>query len=273
MTRRGSKSAVLFHGIELHHTSAPPIFWRNAAIGEVPIGAVIVYEDKIIARGYKPADIAILGRTGSLLDQRAQHVAVEQLEQDQPRVRVHVQYRHGAVEGVRKARRPDGVAGIAQLRDRQHEAEALVQCMQRPGQLVLGLGHHGLDGQRFLQLGIHPGGGHTWMLQRRVGPQAAAAMVLFGQILDGRQAADAGLAWACVPDDELLATARQMAAASATAPRELVGRIKATMADVRALDDHTDAVERELDPQVWSINQPAFQEKLAALQQRISSKG
>ena len=42
---------------------------------------------------------------------------------------------------------------------------------------------------RFLQLGIHPGGGHTWMLQRRVGPQAAAAMVLFGQILDGRQAA------------------------------------------------------------------------------------
>ena len=30
---------------------------------------------------------------------------------------------------------------------------------------------------RFLQLGLHPGGGHTWMLQRRVGPQAAAAMV------------------------------------------------------------------------------------------------
>jgi enoyl-CoA hydratase len=26
---------------------------------------------------------------------------------------------------------------------------------------------------RFLQLGIHPGGGHTWMLQRLVGPQAA----------------------------------------------------------------------------------------------------
>jgi enoyl-CoA hydratase len=42
---------------------------------------------------------------------------------------------------------------------------------------------------RFLQLGIHPGGGHTWMLQRRVGPQAAAAMVLFGRILDGPAAA------------------------------------------------------------------------------------
>jgi enoyl-CoA hydratase/carnithine racemase len=28
---------------------------------------------------------------------------------------------------------------------------------------------------RFLQLGIHPGGGHTWMLRRLVGEQAAAA--------------------------------------------------------------------------------------------------
>jgi enoyl-CoA hydratase len=125
---------------------------------------------------------------------------------------------------------------------------------------------------RFLQLGLHPGGGHTWMLQRRVGPQAAAAMVLFGQILDGRQAADTGLAWVCVPDGELLTTAREMAAVAAAAPRDLVGRVKQTMVDVRSLDDHGDAVERELDPQVWSINQPAFRERLAALQRRISSR-
>jgi enoyl-CoA hydratase len=126
---------------------------------------------------------------------------------------------------------------------------------------------------RFLQLGIHPGGGHTWMLQRRVGPQAAAAMVLFGRVLDGPAAAAAGLAWACVPDGELLAAARDMAAVAAGAPRELVERIRRTMADVRAIDDHDAAVERELDPQLWSINQPAFQERLAALQRRISSRG
>lgn len=125
---------------------------------------------------------------------------------------------------------------------------------------------------RFLQLGIHPGGGHTWMLQRRIGPQAAAAMVLFGRILDGRQAERAGLAWSCTPDAELLATAREMASAAAAAPRELVTRVRQTMLDVQSLDDHGEAVERELDPQVWSINQPAFQEKLAALQRRISSR-
>ncbi len=38
---------------------------------------------------------------------------------------------------------------------------------------------------RFLRIGLHPGGGHAWLLERAVGPQAAAAMVLFGERLDG----------------------------------------------------------------------------------------
>jgi enoyl-CoA hydratase len=125
---------------------------------------------------------------------------------------------------------------------------------------------------RFIDLGLHPGGGHTWMLQRRIGSQAAAALVLFGRVLDGRQAERAGLAWSCVPDDELLPLAMEMASAAAHAPRDLVVRIKETMRDVTQVTDHTAAVERELDPQVWSINQPAFQERLAALRQRISTR-
>src|SRR5438105_1203402 len=38
---------------------------------------------------------------------------------------------------------------------------------------------------RFLKLGLHPGGGHTWMLRRLTGAQTAAAMVLFGEVLSG----------------------------------------------------------------------------------------
>jgi enoyl-CoA hydratase len=125
---------------------------------------------------------------------------------------------------------------------------------------------------RFIDLGLHPGGGHTWMLQRRIGSQAAAALVLFGRVLDGRQAERAGLAWSCVPDDELLPLAQEMASTAARAPRELVERIKQTMRDVTQLTDHAAAVERELDPQVWSISQPAFQERLGALRQRISTR-
>ena len=57
---------------------------------------------------------------------------------------------------------------------------------------------------RFLKIGLHPGGGHTWMLERAVGPQAAAAMVLFGVTIDGPRAVEIGLAWTCHADDELI---------------------------------------------------------------------
>ncbi len=123
---------------------------------------------------------------------------------------------------------------------------------------------------RFVQLGLHPGGGHTWMLRRRVGPQAAAAMVLFGEIVDGAEAERIGLAWRCVADDELLPVATALAAVAASAPRELLVQIKRTLSDVAGLPSHGEAVERELDPQVWSINQPEFQRRLAEMQRRIS---
>lgn len=123
---------------------------------------------------------------------------------------------------------------------------------------------------RFLQLGLHPGGGHTWMLRRRIGPQAAAAMVLFGEILDGAEAARIGLAWRQLPDEDLLATAQELAGRAAAAPRDLLVEVKRTLGDVAVIPDHGAAVERELDTQVWSINQPAFQERLAALQRKIT---
>jgi enoyl-CoA hydratase len=125
---------------------------------------------------------------------------------------------------------------------------------------------------RFLQLGLHPGGGHTWMFRRIAGPQTVAATVLFGEILDGHEAERVGLVWRCVADDELLATAHTMAARAAAAPHELVGRIKETIADMATIEDHAAAVDRELVPQVWSMEQPAFRERVAALQAKITSR-
>lgn len=123
---------------------------------------------------------------------------------------------------------------------------------------------------RFLQLGLHPGGGHTWMFRRIAGPQATMAAVLFGEVLDGEEAARIGLAWRCVDDDALLPTAVELAGRAASGPPELVRRMKATIADMATIDDHDAAVERELVDQVWSLQQPAFQERLAALRAKIS---
>ena len=126
---------------------------------------------------------------------------------------------------------------------------------------------------RFLQLGLHPGGGHTWMFRRIAGPQATMAAVLLGEVIDGREAERVGLVHRCVADDDLLAHGDRHGRKAAEAPRELVMKIKATIRDMADIDDHAEAVDRELEPQVWSLNQPAFKERLAALQKKISSKG
>lgn len=125
---------------------------------------------------------------------------------------------------------------------------------------------------RFLQIGLHPGGGHTWMFRRIAGPQATMAAVVFGDVLDGAEAERVGLVHRCVADADLLDTARAMAARAAGFPRELVLTTKRTIAEMADVSTHPEAVARELAPQVWSTRQPWAAARLAALRARISSK-
>lgn len=124
---------------------------------------------------------------------------------------------------------------------------------------------------RFLQLGLHPGGGHTWMLRRMVGAANAAALVVFGEVVDGAEAERIGLAWRCVDDDALLPAAIEMAGRAASAPRALALRVKQTLGAMAEVGSHADAVDVELDAQVWSLGQPEFKDRLASMQRRISS--
>ena len=125
---------------------------------------------------------------------------------------------------------------------------------------------------RFVDLGLHPGGGHTWMLDRIVGYQSAVAMVLLGETIDGATAERIGLAWRCVDDDALLPTAMELAGKAAGAPHDLVRKVKGTMGAIGNVQHHDLAVDMELEAQLWSIQQPFFKERLASLQQQITSK-
>ncbi|ACU40460.1 enoyl-CoA hydratase [Actinosynnema mirum] len=118
---------------------------------------------------------------------------------------------------------------------------------------------------RFLRLGIHPGGGMTWLLERIAGPQTVAAMVLLGQVLDADAAVRRGLAWDRVDGghDELVASAVDLLKATAEAPRELVRVTKATIRATSALPAHAPAVEAELGPQAASTASPEFAARLA----------
>ncbi len=125
---------------------------------------------------------------------------------------------------------------------------------------------------RFLEIGLHPGGGCTWLLDRLVGPQTAAAMILFGETVDGATSAATGLSHRCVPDDALLEEAVAFAAGAAAAPRELAIRVKQTMRATPALAAHAEAVEFETGPQVWSSKQPYAAELLASLRTKVSGR-
>lgn len=125
---------------------------------------------------------------------------------------------------------------------------------------------------RFLQIGLGPGGGHTWRLRNNIGLQATKAMVLFGEVLDGRRAAEVGLAWKCVTDDELLDAAEALAAKAANAPRELLMRTKDTIHQTLPISDSDAAIDNELDTQVWSMGEPAFVDMVTSLKSRIAKK-
>lgn len=108
---------------------------------------------------------------------------------------------------------------------------------------------------RFAQIGLHPGGGHVWMLDRIAGPQTTAAMVVFGERVDGERAVDLGLAWRCVPETELLDTAVALAARAASVPRDLMAKVHQTVRDAPWQPDFEAAVTIELERQAWSFEQ------------------
>lgn len=125
---------------------------------------------------------------------------------------------------------------------------------------------------RFLQIAIHPGGGHTWRLRNKTDIQTLKAMVLFSEVLSGPRAAEVGLAWECVPDDDVVTRAQELAAKAAKVPSGLMTRAKTTIAQTDDVSTSSDAVTLELNPQAWSMVQPEFEEFVSNLQSRISSK-
>lgn len=107
----------------------------------------------------------------------------------------------------------------------------------------------------FTRIGIHPGGGHTWMLERLTGPNAAAAIALFGERVQASRAVELGLAWRAVPDDELLDEALAMATRAANLPGGLGRALKATLREVPWQPDFESAVQTELERQKQSFRE------------------
>jgi enoyl-CoA hydratase/carnithine racemase len=86
-----------------------------------------------------------------------------------------------------------------------------------------------LVGETFINLGIIPGDGGAWLLQRLVGYQRAAEMTLTGRLLKADEALQLGLFLEVVEPEELLGRAHELAARIADKPPQAVRLTKRLM--------------------------------------------
>jgi enoyl-CoA hydratase len=110
----------------------------------------------------------------------------------------------------------------------------------------------------FLKRGMHPGGGHFVILSRLVGREAAAAMALFGEEVDGERAVRLGLAWETVDDAAVEDRARELAARVAADPA--LARVSAGNFRKETGPPHVSwevATQFERPAQMWSMRRSA----------------
>jgi enoyl-CoA hydratase len=92
---------------------------------------------------------------------------------------------------------------------------------------------------------------------------------LFGESLDGEEAAQRGLAWRCVAEDELSPVVLDYASRAAKLDRPLAQRARTTLDDSAGVHRASDAIELELPVQQWSMERPEFLAALGRLRARL----
>lgn len=88
------------------------------------------------------------------------------------------------------------------------------------------VGKSGYFLQAFVNIGLVPDGGSSWLLPRLVGVPRALQMMMLGEKISGEQAADWGMVYKCVDDADLLAEAKALATRLASGPTVSLGTMR-----------------------------------------------
>ena len=122
--------------------------------------------------------------------------------------------------------------------------------------------------QAFVNIGLVPDGGASWMLTRLVGKARATEMMLLGEKIPAEKAAEWGLIYKYVEDADLMAEAKALAARLAAGPTMALGIMRQTIAS--ALDaDYATALLREAEGQrIAGDSKDAREGALSFLQKR-----
>ncbi len=94
--------------------------------------------------------------------------------------------------------------------------------------------------QAFVNIGLVPDGGSTWLLARAIGRARATRMMMLGEKISGAQAEEWGLVYKCVEDADLMTEARALAEKLANGPTIAYATMKWNIAT--ALDQNLQMV-------------------------------
>ena len=94
--------------------------------------------------------------------------------------------------------------------------------------------------QAFVNIGLVPDGGSTWLLTRAIGRARATRMMMLGEKISGQQAEEWGLVYKCVEDADLMTEARALAEKLANGPTVAYATMKRNIAT--ALDQNLQMV-------------------------------
>ncbi|MXP46846.1 2-(1,2-epoxy-1,2-dihydrophenyl)acetyl-CoA isomerase [Altererythrobacter luteolus] len=84
--------------------------------------------------------------------------------------------------------------------------------------------------QAFVNIGLVPDGGSTWLLARAIGRARATRMMMLGEKIGAEQAEDWGLIYKAVEDDALMAEAKALAEKLANGPTLSLATMKRNIA-------------------------------------------
>ncbi|MEO6023942.1 MAG: 2-(1,2-epoxy-1,2-dihydrophenyl)acetyl-CoA isomerase PaaG [Burkholderiales bacterium] len=125
--------------------------------------------------------------------------------------------------------------------------------------------------QAFVKIGLIPDCGGTYFLPRLIGSARATALALLGEKISAAQAAEWGMIWRCVKDEELMDETRGIAARLAAGPSTALGLIKQGM-QVSANHTLDQQLDWERDTQGLAGTSPDFAEGVAAFLDKRPAK-
>ncbi len=121
--------------------------------------------------------------------------------------------------------------------------------------------------QSFARIGLVPDSGGTYILPRLIGEARARALMLTAQPVPAAQAAEWGMIWRCVADNELTTEATALCRQFATAPTQGLALIKRAL-DASASHSLDEQLDLERDLQRDAVLSPDYAEGVRAFMEK-----